>query len=385
MHMFIGKSRCQELLNQWSNNLDSSTSVSIPSELTFIAPQLQKILDKMNSLQAQIDEKEKESQRLHQYATSAGAGLWDVKLVNGDPANADNENFYTQRFRQLIGYSDESDFPNTAEAWISCLHPDDIAGVFAAFGAHLNDKTGQTPYNHDLRMKTKQGQYRWFNVQGDCTRNSSGVPEFASGSVIDIHDGKMSQLEKQESDLRRDDLIHNVSAVVQEVSAAMNTSSSELENTKFKMSDTLSCIQQGNQAVNKMSELINHVSDKNSEIISIVDRIQGIAEQTNLLALNAAIESARAGEQGRGFAVVADEVRQLAHHSAQSSKEITQLVSDVASDSQASVEISATVLNNMQTISESVDQLQTSIEQSSNDIAQNKTQVEQINDIMSAL
>ena len=78
-------------------------------------------------------------------------------------------------------------------------------------------------------------------------------------------------------------------------------------------------------------------------------------------------------------------MRQLAHNSAQSSKEITDLVSGVAADSQASVEISSTVINNMQTISESVDQLQTSIAQSSSDIANNKDQVEQINDIMSAL
>jgi methyl-accepting chemotaxis protein len=71
------------------------------------------------------------------------------------------------------------------------------------------------------------------------------------------------------------------------------------------------------------------VSDKVSEILSVLVDIDGIAKQTNLLALNAAIEAARAGESGRGFAVVADEVRKLSSRSEQFSQQIRTTVSGV--------------------------------------------------------
>ena len=85
---------------------------------------------------------------------------------------------------------------------------------------------------------------------------------------------------------------------------------------------------QGTKAINEMLVSMNDISEASKNISNIIKIIDDIASQTNLLALNAAIESARAGEAGKGFAVVSQEVGELANKTADTVKQIENIVMD---------------------------------------------------------
>ncbi|MDR3432756.1 MAG: methyl-accepting chemotaxis protein [Rouxiella aceris] len=88
---------------------------------------------------------------------------------------------------------------------------------------------------------------------------------------------------------------------------------------------------EGGKVVDEVISTMHGIADSSKQITAIISVINGIAFQTNILALNAAVEAARAGEQGRGFAVVAAEVRNLAQRSASAAKEIETLINNSVS------------------------------------------------------
>ena len=133
-----------------------------------------------------------------------GIGLWDMDVVAGDPVNLNNKFTWSDEFRHLLGFKDESDFPSVMSSWSDRLHPDDKDMALSAFAAHLNDRSGKTPFDIQYRLKMKSGEYRHFRAFGDTLRDMQGVPLRVAGALEDItREVEMrDEIERERAELR---------------------------------------------------------------------------------------------------------------------------------------------------------------------------------------
>jgi PAS domain-containing protein len=267
---------------------------------------------------------------------AASIGLWDMTVNAGDVVNPNNEFWWSDEFRRMLGFRDESDFPSRLESWSSRLHAEDSDWVVTAFAAHMNDRSGRTPFDVQYRIHVKNGDVRWVRATGSTKRDTAGVPVRVAGALIDIHEQRT--------------LVGSSEMFVERLRA-----SSEL--LASVSTDLARSARAAVESAGLTADKIQKLDESTSEIGKVVELITSIAQQTNLLALNATIEAARAGEAGRGFAVVANEVKELANETAKATGDITGQVDTIRQDTQAAV----AAIEGIQSIIRTLDDSQRSI------------------------
>ena len=114
------------------------------------------------------------------------SGMWGMDFdEEGDMIKVE----WSQQFRKMIGFDDESDFPNELESWSDRLHPDDKERVLKEFNDTIADYTNQKTYDVEYNFKTKTGQWRRFHAIGKLLRRDNGIPLSYVGMFVDITDG----------------------------------------------------------------------------------------------------------------------------------------------------------------------------------------------------
>lgn len=109
-------------------------------------------------------------------------GIWDWTM-------SDNFVFYSDRFKELLGFKD-SEMKNHLDEFFIRLHPEDVSRVEKALSEHHEKKV---PYNIEYRLRHKDGSYRWFHARGQSIWNEDGKAIRMSGSLSDITERKETE------------------------------------------------------------------------------------------------------------------------------------------------------------------------------------------------
>ncbi|MBH8559299.1 PAS domain-containing sensor histidine kinase [Hymenobacter negativus] len=146
---------------------------------------LLRLLDVTPQLQSQ-QAAAQEQERFRFLAESLPQLIWAT--------NAQGEADYTnQRFIAYTGHDVLQMAPaEKAALWQQIIHPDDLAGMYAQWGAALQSTQ---PFELEFRMRGVDGEYRWFLSQVVAQRDADGQVQRWFGLCTDVDARQRAQLQ----------------------------------------------------------------------------------------------------------------------------------------------------------------------------------------------
>jgi len=114
--------------------------------------------------------------RLQRVVEGSSDGLWEWALP------ATGQIWWSPSFFELLGHRPGA-FAPTLERFVELLHPDDRARVLRDSEVLLEVRAS---FETEYRLRTKRGDYRWFQARGRVIRDAQDNPTHMSGTVHDI-------------------------------------------------------------------------------------------------------------------------------------------------------------------------------------------------------
>lgn len=121
--------------------------------------------------------------RLQLAREAAGFGVWDRDIVR-------DTMFWSEEQWRLLGLEPCAEAPD-ADAWLSCVHPDDRERVITTRTQALNDPAKE--FDCEFRVVWTNGVIRWLQARSATTRNACGEPIRIVGVTIDVTENRESE------------------------------------------------------------------------------------------------------------------------------------------------------------------------------------------------
>ncbi|HSQ03129.1 MAG TPA: PAS domain S-box protein, partial [Burkholderiales bacterium] len=126
---------------------------------------------------------EEAQQELELAVNSASIGIWDWNPVT-------DEMFFSREWKALLGY-DDAEIPNEKSEWERLCHPDDLSRAYAVLDECMRDPLAK--YDVEVRMRHKDGSYRWVLSRASIYRDAEGRPVRVIGAHVDITERKKTE------------------------------------------------------------------------------------------------------------------------------------------------------------------------------------------------
>jgi diguanylate cyclase (GGDEF)-like protein/PAS domain S-box-containing protein len=129
----------------------------------------------------------RESEQRYALALEAASdGMWFHDLI------ADQISF-SQHWKEMLGYSAD-EMQNNVQTVVKLMHPADIGRYKVALQNHLERSL---PMALEVRLRPKEGEYRWFNLRGQAVWDEHGVALHMAGAATDATARKEAEAESK--------------------------------------------------------------------------------------------------------------------------------------------------------------------------------------------
>jgi len=129
------------------------------------------------------EELRKSRERFELAVQGSQDGLWDWNLLTG-------ATYFSPRYKAMLGFEDH-EFHNDKETFVKWVHPDDLDRVGNEIRAHFKSRDALLGF--EVRLRHKDGSYRWIRSRGIALRDQTGWVHRMVGSHQDITDQKMAE------------------------------------------------------------------------------------------------------------------------------------------------------------------------------------------------